>query len=89
MDSYAVGFARPDRWSWGHDVSPAQPARPWHAVEAHRLPSELDGEIELAVCGAIVQVWGSQKWTRIGVGRTACPDCQRITAVTQPLTSAR
>jgi hypothetical protein len=89
MDSYAVGFARPDRWSWGHDVSPGQPTRPWHAVEAHRLPAELDGEIELAVCGAIVQVWGSQKWTRVGVGRTACPDCQRITAVTQPLTSAR
>ena len=86
MDSYAVGFARPDRWSWGQDTPPA---RPWHAVEAHRLPVELDGEIELAVCGAIVQVWGSQKWTRVGVGRTACPDCQRITAVTKPLTSAR
>jgi hypothetical protein len=50
---------------------------------------ELDGEVELAVCGAIVQVWGSQKWQRVGIGRTACPDCQRITAVTKPLTSAR
>jgi hypothetical protein len=86
VDSYAVGFARPDRWAWGHQ---AEPARPWHAVEAHRPPAELDGEIELAVCGAIVQVWGSQMWTRVGVGRTACPDCQRITAVAQPLTSAR
>jgi hypothetical protein len=86
MDSYAVGFARPDRWSWG---VPTEPAHPWHAVEAHRLPAELDGEIELAVCGVIVQVWGSQNWTRVGVGRTACPDCRRITAVTKPLTSAR
>jgi hypothetical protein len=86
MDTYAVGFARPDRWSRGRHT---EPAHPWHAVEAHRLPVELDGEIELAVCGAIVQIWGSQKWARVGVGRTACPDCQRITAVTQPLTSAR
>ena len=86
MDSYAVGFARPDRWSWAQET---EQAHPWHAVEAHRLPAELDGEIELAVCGAIVQVWGSQRWSRVGVGRTACPDCQRITAVTQPLTSAR
>ena len=86
MDSYAVGFARPDRWSWGQQT---EPAHPWHAVEAHRLVSELDGEIELAVCGAIVQIWGSQKWERVGTGRTACPDCRRITAVATPLTSAR
>lgn len=86
MDTYAVGFARPDRWSSGQQ---AEHGHPWHAVEAHRLPAELDGEIELAVCGAIVQVWGSQKWTRVGIGRTACPDCQRITAVTQPLSTAR
>src|SRR5207342_2009565 len=52
VDSYAVGFARPDRWSWR---TPAEPAHPWHAVEAHRLAAELDGEIELAACGAIVQ----------------------------------
>jgi len=81
-----VGFARPDRWSLGQ---PAEDTFPWHAVEAHRLPAELDGEVELAVCGAIVQVWGSQKWQRVGVGRTACPDCQHLTAVTKPLTSAR
>ena len=86
MDSYAVGFARPDRWSWGQQ---SEHGHPWHAVEAHRLPAELDGEIELAVCGAIVQVWGSQQWSRVGVGRTACPDCQRLTALTLPLTSAR
>ena len=86
MDTYAVGFARPDRWSRGR---PAEQHCPWHAVEAHRPPSELDGEVELAVCGAIVQVWGSQKWERVGRGRTACPECTRITAVAKPLTSAR
>ena len=86
--SYAVGFARPDRWS---PDRPAANTCPWHAVEAHRPPAELDGEVELAVCGAIVQVWGSQKWTRVGVGRTACPACpacQQATAVAMPLTRA-
>ncbi len=86
MDTYAVGFARPDRWSGGE---PAEQEHPWHAVEAHRAPAELDGEIELAVCGAIVQVWGSQKWARVGVGRTACPECQNETAAGKTLTSAR
>jgi hypothetical protein len=86
VDSYAVGFARPDRWS---RTRPAGHSRPWHAVEAHRPPAELDGEVELAVCGAIVQVWGSQKWEHVGCGRTACPDCRSITAVAKPLTSAR
>ena len=86
VESYAVGFARPDRWSRGR---PAEHARPWHAVEAHRLPAELDGEVELAVCGAIVQIWGTQDWRRVGIGRTACPDCQRITAPAKRLTSAR
>ena len=85
MTDYAVGFARPDRWS---PDRPATNSFPWHAVEAHRLPVELDGEVELAVCGAIVQVWGSQQWTRVGVGRTACPECVRISSVTRPLTSA-
>jgi hypothetical protein len=86
VDTYAVGFARPDRWSRGR---PAEHSCPWHAVEAHRPPAELDGEVELAVCGAIVQVWGSQKWEHVGCGRTACPDCRSITAVAKPLTSAR
>ena len=86
MRTYAVGFARPDRWSPG---GPGDHTWPWHAVEAHRTPAELDGEVELAVCGAIVQVWGSQRWARVGAGRTACPDCQRITAVVTSLTSAR
>jgi len=82
VQTYAVGFARPDRRSWGR---PAEETRPWHAVAAHRPTDELDGEVELAVCGAIVQVWGSQKWERVGVGRTACPECVRITALEQPV----
>ena len=86
MHSYAVGFARPDRWSRGQRE---EQTRPWHAVEAHRPPAELDGEVELAVCGAIVQVWGSQKWQRVGTGRTACGECQRLTAVLKPVTSTR
>ena len=85
MESYAVGFARPDRWS---RQRPAEETRPWHAVEAHRPPAELDGEVELAMCGAIVQVWGSQDWERLGAGRTTCPDCARLAPVTRPLTRA-
>jgi hypothetical protein len=41
--------------------------------------AELDGEVELAVCGAIVQVWGRQDWERVGAGRTACAECRRLT----------
>jgi hypothetical protein len=81
-----VGFARPDRWSRGQS---AEQSFPWHAVEAHRPAAELDGEVELAVCGAIVQVRGSQKWARVGGGRTACPDCRRLAAAERTLTSAR
>ena len=77
MDSFAVGFARPDRWARGR---PTEHTYPWHAVEAHRAPAELDGEVELSLCGAIVQVWGSQKWERVGAGRTACPECASRTA---------
>jgi hypothetical protein len=75
---YAVGFARPDRWV---QSSGADEARPWHAVEAIRSPEELDGEVELAVCGAIVQVWGRQEWDRLAAGRTACPECLRLTSL--------
>jgi hypothetical protein len=84
VESYAVGFARPDRWSPGR---PTEPSHPWHAVEAHRPPAELDGEVELAVCGAIVQVWGSQRWERVGVGRTACPECCQSTSVGKTLST--
>jgi hypothetical protein len=77
VNTYAVGFARPDRWS---GTEKTQQSYPWHAVEAHRPPAELDGEVELAVCGAIVQVWGSLRWDRLGAGRTACADCRRVTS---------
>jgi len=77
-NAYAVGFARPDRRSW---AQPADQPMSWHAVEAHRPTDELDGEVELAVCGAIVQVWGSQVWERLSSGRSACPECRRRTAV--------
>ncbi len=77
MSTYAAGFARPDRRSWAQPVD--QPMS-WHAVEAHRPVDELDGEVELAVCGAIVQVWGSQSWERVGAGRSSCAECVRRTA---------
>ena len=77
MNEYAVGFARPDRWSRAH---PDAPVHPWHAVEAHRPADELDGEVELAVCGAIVQIWGTQNWERVGAGRSACSECRQRTA---------
>ena len=77
-----MGFARPDRWSPGR---PTEQATPWHAVEAHRPPSELDGEVELAVCGAIVQVWGTQAWRQVGVSRTECRKCHKLTSVVRPI----
>jgi hypothetical protein len=76
VSAYAVGFARPDRRSWAQQAE--QPGS-WHAVEAHRPTDELDGEVELAVCGAIVQVWGSQRWDRIRAGRNTCPECRQRT----------
>jgi hypothetical protein len=81
---YAVGFARPDTWKQAPWVDAA---RPWHAVEAIRPPAELDGEVELAVCGAIVQVWGRQEWDRLAAGRSACAECLRLTA-TEPAAAA-
>ena len=75
--TYAVGFARPDRRSW---AQPADQPMSWHAVEAHRPADELDGEVELAVCGAIVQVWGSQDWERLSAGRAGCAECRQRTA---------
>lgn len=86
VETYAVGFARPDRWGRGGrgDGFRGNDERPWHAVEARRPAAELDGEVELAVCGVIVQVWGWQKWSRVSTGRTACAECRRLTAG-QPL----
>ena len=77
VSAYAAGFARPDRHSW---AQPAGQPMSWHAVEAHRPAEELDGEVELAVCGAIVQVWGSQQWDRVSVGRSGCAECRDRTA---------
>ena len=77
MSEYAVGFARPDRHSW---AQPADQPMSWHAVEAHRPAEELDGEVELAVCGAIVQIWGTQQWDRVGAGRSACGECRHHTS---------
>jgi len=77
VSTYAVGFSRPDRRSW---AQPAEQPMSWHAVEAHRPADELDGEVELAVCGAIVQVWGAQRWERVSSGRSACAECVRQTA---------
>jgi hypothetical protein len=48
-------------------------------VEAHRPPAELDGEVELAACGAIVQVWGAHRWDRVGARETACEECKQLT----------
>jgi hypothetical protein len=81
-----VGFARPDRWSLDR---PSGDGSSWHAVEAHRPADELDGEVELALCGAIVQIWGSQRWERVGTGRTACTECRRISVVADQLSSVR
>ncbi|WP_456567604.1 hypothetical protein [Blastococcus sp. SYSU D00695] len=71
-----MGFARPDRWSWHGEPG----ATPWHAVVTDRPARDLDGVVDLALCGAIVQIWGSQKWERMGSGRTACPECVRLTS---------
>jgi hypothetical protein len=78
VESLAVGFARPDRWTW-HGTSELTP---WHAVVVDRPARDLDGVVDLALCGAVVQIWGSQRWERMGTGRTACPECVRLTAVT-------
>ncbi|WP_409332902.1 hypothetical protein [Trujillonella humicola] len=74
MESFAVGFARPDRRSW-HGTSEQTP---WHAVVADRPARDLDGVVDLALCGAVVQIWGSQRWERMGTGRTACAECVRL-----------
>lgn len=73
-----MGFARPDRWTW-HGTSEETP---WHAVVADRPARDLDGVVDLALCGAVVQIWGSLTWERMGAGRTACPECVWLTAGT-------
>jgi hypothetical protein len=86
VNRYAVGFARPDR---SPPTGRGDQAQPWHAVEAHRPALELDGEVELAVCGALVQVWGRQDWNRVGAGQTACAECRLLTASPAPAAGSR
>lgn len=84
-ERYAVGFARPDR---GSSHRPADESRPWHAVAARRDPRDMDGEVAVAVCGCVVQVWGSQRWERVGALRTACPRCRELAPAGRSLASA-
>ncbi|MFQ1000562.1 hypothetical protein [Modestobacter sp. SSW1-42] len=46
-----------------------------HAVEAHRCTEELEGEPELALCGAFVAVTGLT-WTTNDPDR--CPECDQL-----------
>ena len=52
-----------------------QPRPLHHAVEAHRCAAELEGEPELALCGAFVAVTGPA-WTTADTAR--CPECDRL-----------
>jgi hypothetical protein len=78
VEVYATGSARPDRWSRGR---PAAAGIRWHAVEAHRPAAELDGEVELALCGAIVQVDPSRSWEDDGAGPAGCASCRRLSGL--------
>ena len=50
-----------------------QPRPLHHAVEAHRCAEELEGEPELALCGAFVAVTGLA-WTTADANRCAACD---------------
>ncbi|QXG75278.1 hypothetical protein KUM42_15760 [Modestobacter sp. L9-4] len=52
-----------------------QPRPLHHAVEVHRCAEELDGEPELALCGAFVAVTGLA-WTTADTDR--CPACDAL-----------
>ncbi len=78
VEVYAVGSARPDRWS---RARPATAPVHWHAVEAHRPAAELDGEVELALCGAIVHVDGARSWEEAGAGGAGCAQCRRLSGL--------
>jgi hypothetical protein len=86
VEVYAVGSARPDRWSRNRPAP--SPAR-WHAVEAHRPAAELDGEVELALCGAIVQVDGARSWEDDGGGPAGCAPCRRLSGLALALALRR
>jgi hypothetical protein len=45
----------------------------WHAVEVHRIASDLDGACELTVCGALARVTTERGWPLTGTD--VCPAC--------------
>ena len=49
----------------------------WHAVEVHRLLSEVDGACELTVCGALARVMTDAEWPELA--RDVCPVCATLT----------
>jgi hypothetical protein len=49
----------------------------WHAVEVHRLPSEVDGACELTVCGSLARVMTEAQWPLLA--RDVCPTCATLT----------
>jgi hypothetical protein len=49
----------------------------WHAVEVHRLPSEVDGACELTVCGSLARVMTEAEWPVLA--RDVCPVCATLT----------
>jgi hypothetical protein len=45
----------------------------WHAVEVHRLLTEVDGACELTLCGSLARVSTEQAWPV--AARDVCPAC--------------
>jgi hypothetical protein len=45
----------------------------WHAVEVHRIATDLDGACELTVCGALARVTTEQPWP--APGTDVCRSC--------------
>jgi hypothetical protein len=64
-----VGLCRP---TWPARWQPVDGCALVHAVEVHRSGEELDGEPELACCGAVVSV-STAAWDP--AAPDACPAC--------------
>ena len=45
----------------------------WHAVEVHRIATDLDGACELTVCGALARVTTERRWP--ATGTDVCRSC--------------
>jgi hypothetical protein len=45
----------------------------WHAVEVHRVATDLDGACELTVCGELARVTTERRWP--ATGTDVCPSC--------------